>query len=69
MEEDTARALQVVAGVFAVAAITVAALSTQPTDGTQVLAIVGSAFALIAALLGVHYGVTVSRNGTTKENE
>jgi Na+(H+)/acetate symporter ActP len=67
MKESTARAVQVVAGVAAVVIITVVAIVTTPEPTTEVWAMIGSAFALIGGLLGVHYGVEVVRNGHRKK--
>lgn len=57
MDEDTARAIQTVAALIAVSVITVTAIlhRSQPSGGT--LSLIGSAFVLIASLLGVHYGI------------
>ena len=56
MDEDDSRTIQVVAGITAVVIITSVALFTQ-TEVDFVVAVLGSAFTLIAALLGVQYTV------------
>lgn len=65
MDADTARTIQVVAGIIAVAVVTVVAFLAHPEHGEQfLLTVVGSAFAAIGALLGVHAGlVAVRKNG------
>lgn len=50
--------IEVVAGLFAVSMIAVVAIISHPEqDNMFVLTIVGSAFTIIAALLGVHYSI------------
>lgn len=63
---EWARAVQVVAGILAVAVITVTSLVSQPTGETELWVTVGSSFTLIAALLGVHYSIAVvqKKNGS-----
>lgn len=66
MRESTGHTVQAVSGILAAVIITVAAISTQPTGSNEVNILVGSAFTLIAAIVGVHYGIRVKRNGDYK---
>ena len=66
MDEDVAHTIQTVSAIIAVSAISIAILALRPTSQTEVFAILGSSFSLIAALLGVHYTVRTVRNGGMK---
>jgi hypothetical protein len=62
------RTIQVVAAVMATVIIAVTALLVARDPGTEyVLAVIGSSFTLVAALLGVHYGFQFANgNGNGK---
>lgn len=63
MDEEVARTIQTVAAVLSIAAISITILTARPTSSTEMFAVMGGSFSLIAALLGVHYSVKWARNG------
>ena len=63
MDEETAQALQTTVGVLGVSVIAIAGLAAGNSGPNELLVITGSAFTLIAAILGVHVGIRAARNG------